>query len=304
MHAAVFSFASGIVHPYYAVAMAPGIAALAGLGMTDLWRARRRAWARLALAGGVTATRATGFALLGRTPDFAPGLAPAALAASVAAAAALAAPPAWVGVRVRAAALAVGLVAILAGRAAYAIDTVATTHAGGDPAAGPAVASTGGRFARRPGAPGAASAAPGAPPAGAMPPGAAPPVGGGGALGAAGAADASLGRFLAAHRGGATWIAAVASSMQAAPLQLQTGEPVMALGGFNGGDATLTVDEFRALVKAGKVRYLVADGGGGAAAGPGGRGATQANVQWAATNCQTVTVTGSSATVYDCATGV
>ena len=41
-HALVFSFMSGIVHTYYAVALAPAIAALVGAGAVDLWRLRER----------------------------------------------------------------------------------------------------------------------------------------------------------------------------------------------------------------------------------------------------------------------
>ena len=39
----VFSYMSGIIHPYYTVALAPAIGALAGIGAVTVWRARR-AW--------------------------------------------------------------------------------------------------------------------------------------------------------------------------------------------------------------------------------------------------------------------
>ena len=48
----VLSFASGIIHPYYTVALAPAIAALVGLAGVELWRARGDA------AGAVDAGRA------------------------------------------------------------------------------------------------------------------------------------------------------------------------------------------------------------------------------------------------------
>ena len=38
VHAVVFSLMSGIIHSYYAVAMAPAIAALVGAGAVELWR--------------------------------------------------------------------------------------------------------------------------------------------------------------------------------------------------------------------------------------------------------------------------
>ena len=46
----VFSFMSGTMHPYYTVALAPGIAALVGVGAVAFWRAAgvgrgpRRRW--------------------------------------------------------------------------------------------------------------------------------------------------------------------------------------------------------------------------------------------------------------------
>ena len=51
--AAVFSFMSGIIHTYYAVALAPAIGALVGAGVVELWRLRARSTlAALVLAGG------------------------------------------------------------------------------------------------------------------------------------------------------------------------------------------------------------------------------------------------------------
>ena len=47
----VFSFMSGIIHPYYTVALAPAIGALTGIGAVTLWRTRRSlAAGRLPLA--------------------------------------------------------------------------------------------------------------------------------------------------------------------------------------------------------------------------------------------------------------
>ena len=41
---------SGIIHPYYTVALAPAIGALVGIGAVTLWRARRSMVAGRALA--------------------------------------------------------------------------------------------------------------------------------------------------------------------------------------------------------------------------------------------------------------
>jgi len=75
--ALVFSLAAGIIHPYYTVALAPAIGALVGIGSVLLWRERSRTWARLVLAGTVAVTSIWSVVLLERSPDFAPGLAPA-----------------------------------------------------------------------------------------------------------------------------------------------------------------------------------------------------------------------------------
>jgi hypothetical protein len=65
-----------------------------------------------------------------------------------------------------------------------------------------------------------------------------------------------------------TWVAAVVQSNQAAGYQLATGDPVMAIGGFNGTDPAPTLARFEALVRAGRIHYFIASGGFGA--GPGG----------------------------------
>ena len=73
--AAVFSLMSGIIHSYYTVALAPAIAALVGAGLVDLWALRKRSWiggALLAVSLAVTAWLAV--QLLGRSPDFVPGV--------------------------------------------------------------------------------------------------------------------------------------------------------------------------------------------------------------------------------------
>ena len=69
----VFSFAAGIIHPYYTVALAPAIGALVGIGGVRLWQDRE------ALVAGAAGRRRRpdgvwSFELLGRTPDWQPWL--------------------------------------------------------------------------------------------------------------------------------------------------------------------------------------------------------------------------------------
>jgi serine/threonine-protein kinase len=67
----VFSFMSGVIHPYYTVVLAPAIGALVGAGVVELWRLRERsplgglALAGLLVAGGTWAWALAVLALVG-----------------------------------------------------------------------------------------------------------------------------------------------------------------------------------------------------------------------------------------------
>jgi hypothetical protein len=89
------------------------------------------------------------------------------------------------------------------------------------------------------------------------------------------------------------WAAATVGAQSAASLQLSSGRSVIAIGGWNGSDPAPTLDEFKALVAAGKVRYFVAGGGGG---GGGGRGNNEITA-WVAAEYKAVTI--GEQTVYD-----
>ncbi|MGZ6274180.1 MAG: ArnT family glycosyltransferase, partial [Candidatus Limnocylindrales bacterium] len=84
--AVVFSYMSGIIHSYYAVALAPAVAALVGAGLVDLWGSRLRIWlGGVAVGLACLATAWFGWQLLDRTPGFAPGVGPAGVAMAFAA---------------------------------------------------------------------------------------------------------------------------------------------------------------------------------------------------------------------------
>jgi 4-amino-4-deoxy-L-arabinose transferase-like glycosyltransferase len=161
----VLSFQQGTQHPYYTSAMAPSIAALAGIGTVLLFQAYRRASARnwlwgSVLALGVAVTGAWAFVLLRRTPAWNSWLPWSIVAATIVAIIALIA--AWpagepigtgraarlaAGIRARiggrlnrrllAAAAVVGLIAALAGPAAYAATPLSAAISGNNPLAGP-----------------------------------------------------------------------------------------------------------------------------------------------------------------------
>lgn len=301
MHVLVFSFMSGVIHSYYVVALAPAVAALVGAGTVELWRLRSRSRAAGAVLGAtIVASGAWAWALLERTPAFAPGLGAAVLGITAAATLVVAIPAArWQ--RLATVAAAVALAALLAGPAAFAAQTMATAHSGGDAAAGPASSSgmAGGQGgqARDDGAvagiPG--GAADGMPPAsGTAPTGT--PTAGGGAGGAS--ADETLIAYLAEDAGSARWIVAVSGSGTAAGIQLATGLPVMAMGGFNGSDAAPTLEQLQAYVASGELRYVLLSGSGGGG-GP-SSSSTSDRDAWVTSTCSVVDTGSSSGTLYNC----
>ena len=174
-HALVFSFMSGIVHSYYTVALAPALAALSGMGAVDMWRMRGDARTRWVLPVAVGASALTGYVLLDRSPDFAPALKWVVLLGGLAAAIGLLADGARLPARAAVALAALAGFAVLAGPAAYAVQTVGTSHQGSTPSAGPAVTGAMGGPSGGPGGGGMRGGFPGgAPPQGAMPQGAPP----------------------------------------------------------------------------------------------------------------------------------
>ncbi|MFD1533224.1 glycosyltransferase family 39 protein [Pseudonocardia aurantiaca] len=132
----VFSLMAGIFHSYYLVALAPAIAAVAGIGAVVLWRRRAELTPRITLAVVLAGTAVWAFVLLGRTPDWQPWLAWTVLVVGVVAAFGLVAVnrlPRTLGVT----AVAVAVVVALAGPAGYSVVTAATPHSGAIPTAGP-----------------------------------------------------------------------------------------------------------------------------------------------------------------------
>ena len=142
-----FSYMGGIFHQYYTVALAPAIAALTGMGVDGLWRARRRLPYALLLGAVVAGTGWWAFVLLGRSAGFVPWLRWAVLVGGVLAAAAVPAGGRLTGRAGRRLAAVTGVAALavgLGGPAAYALDTVSTAHTGSIVTAGPNVQGAGG----------------------------------------------------------------------------------------------------------------------------------------------------------------
>jgi len=91
------------------------------------------------------------------------------------------------------------------------------------------------------------------------------------------------------------WVAAVEGSQSAASLELATsGDPVMAIGGFNGQGGNLSLSAFKAYVEKGEIHYYIAGSSGG---GGGGGRSSSAIAERVASHFTAQTIGGQ--TVYD-----
>jgi hypothetical protein len=90
------------------------------------------------------------------------------------------------------------------------------------------------------------------------------------------------------------WIAATEGSQEAAPIELGSGgDPVMAIGGFNGSDPAPTLAQFESLVAKHEIHYYV---GRGSESFGGGAGSNSI-ASWVAARFKAQTVGGT--TVYN-----
>ncbi len=292
--ALVFSYMSGTVHPYYAVALAPAIAGLVGIGVRVCWQRRTEMVARLVLAAMTAATGIWDYALLGRTPDFLPWLRFVVLALGLLAAAVLAVGVRRLG-RLVPAVVVTLVLALGVGSSAYAVSTASQTHSGSIPTSGPSTSAMGGGPGGAGGRQGgfggtrpsqsttsqsrpdqASSDAQGAP-------------GGGG--GGDSQASSEVAALLAKTT--STWAAATNGSQSAATLELASGKAVIGIGGWSGGDNAPTLAQFQQYVAEGKVSYYVAGGhdqGGSTSSG-------SEILAWVTANFTAQTVGGTA--VYD-----
>ena len=115
-------------------------------------------------------------------------------------------------------------------------------------------------------------------------------------------ADTALISYLEANQGDATYLVAAFGSQSSAPIIIATGKPVMTIGGFNGGDPAPTLDQFKAMVAAGEVRYVLISGNG--AGGPGGGSGSGSSISsWVTANGTAVSADSyggsTSGTLYD-----
>jgi hypothetical protein len=206
-----------------------------------------------------------------------------------------------------AAAVSLAVIAGLAGPLAYSSSTAATAYTGAIPVAGPAAAgglggpgaflgaggagqggfprSGEGRFpggvAGRGGFAGGAAAGAGR-------------RGFGGGLGRDTQVNSALTKLLQNSAAGYTWSAATVGAESAAPFQLASGDPIMAIGGFNGTDPAPTLAQFEKLVSEHEIHYFV---GQNQASFGGGTGDAAQITAWVEKHFTSQTIAG--VTVYN-----
>jgi 4-amino-4-deoxy-L-arabinose transferase-like glycosyltransferase len=235
----VYSYAGGIFHYYYLVLLAPPLAALAGVGVTTGWALYQRGgWPALIVPAALLATAAWQLCIEGSAISLALPAGDwrhrlhAALGLGAVVASAGLVLVTWVrgwGPARRAVAvgfLTVGLLALLLAPTAWALSSVLVKGVPVLPSAD---------LARL-------------------------------APGETGTAAYQRGRiawyrkliaFLESNRKGERYLLATSTTRVAAPIIIETGEPVMAMGGFHGLDPILTPEKLAQLVASNQVRFVM-----------------------------------------------
>ncbi|WP_416958994.1 ArnT family glycosyltransferase [Streptomyces sp. Agncl-13] len=299
VHFLTFSLAEGTFHPYYVTAMAPGIAALAGAGGVLLYRAFREGsaakWAWV-LPAAIAASSVWAVVLLQRVSGSGTVYTVAEIVVGVAGVASV------LGLlvgrftkrhRLMGFAALAAVVALLAGPAAYSVSAATSSTNGTNPTAGP---STGGGMGG--GGGGSMGGAPGGTKSGTKPSGSAPsgtrPSGSGSAPSSSSSSSSSSATesgaesstesgtqsagggtgggtqvssemitYLKKHQDGATWLLAVSTDQTASSIILESGQPVISMGGWSGSDNAMTLAKLKSLVKSGKLHYIIVSSDGG-----------------------------------------
>ena len=239
--AVAFSFASGIFHPYYVSLLAPFTAALVGASTSVL---RRSSLAAVAVAAGVLAE----LVVLHNTPGSLGWLPPVLVVAGGLAVAGLT----FGRERVRSAALAGALVALMIAPATWSVQTLGHATSGTFPAGGSAAVSFAG----------------GPPPDGSL---------------------TQAENYVARHGGGTI---GVSSQMSASGSIIGSGTRIAALGGFSGRESEVSVRWFRDAVGHGRIRWVVTDQGGFAGPGRDGRVGSSRLMTYVQSSCKPTSVTG------------
>ncbi len=311
--AGVFSFSSGIFHPYYVSMVAPWAAALIGAGVGMALEGRFSRFIAPALLVGAMITE-----LVVLSSDVSGGLAwakPVAIAGTVVCGLVLLL---LANRRVRLAALAVGCAALLAAPATWAADTLGHATSGTFPTGGPASAQTGfggggGRgfagLTRGAGrAPGATRSSAGSSAGGlaSLFGGSSSRTGtrsfggfgGGGGFGGASATSLNAAAAWAQTHGGGT--VGVESQSTAATSILAGHTNVAGIGGFSGEESSVTLAWIQQEVSEGRLTYILGGSSGTAGGFSGGRTGSTKAISAAEKTATKLTVTyhGQTFTLY------
>jgi 4-amino-4-deoxy-L-arabinose transferase-like glycosyltransferase len=223
VEAVVLSLSKGIVHPYYASALAPGTGAMAGAGavaFVKLARGPRRIWGLALVACAVAATVAAQVVLIHRE-HYMVWFIPVLLAGAAVGLCALLALR-----RLAVPAVALTLILLLIAPTAYSATTWLAPAEGTFPAAGPWHDAGAGAYGvnKR-------------------------------ALGI----DRALADYVSSHKPGSRWALLTVASDTAAPMML-FGLNAGALGGYSGTDPAVDGPQLARLVAGGKARYVLLGG--------------------------------------------
>ena len=261
IHIVVFSMTSGVIHPYYVVVMAPAVAALVGISLPFLWGAytRRKLYAwLLPVLVGVTAVIAVIILSYAGTMTWLMWIVGLlGLTGMIGLLINLYAPRRWL----QNLAIITAITACTLAPTVYTLATVNVAHTGSIPTAGPNSTAMQGSNNEK------------------------------------SQADSQLVQYLLEYQHGARWLVAVASANESAAIQLTSGQPVMALGGFNGSDTPLTLEQFKQLVKAGKVNYYAISSHSRGGGGPGG--GNNEITTWVKQTGTVINYGGSDVTLYE-----
>jgi 4-amino-4-deoxy-L-arabinose transferase-like glycosyltransferase len=97
--------------------------------------------------------------------------------------------------------------------------------------------------------------------------------------------NSSMLSYLEANTKNTKYLVAVASSQTGSELVLETGRPVLFMGGFSGSDPVVDASGLAKLVAGGKLRYILYGGNGGF----GGGGSSSSDISsWIQSNCHVV----------------
>lgn len=214
----VLSFMKTNVHPYYCLSLAPAVAAMFAIGISEMWRRRDDRLGQIGLATILMGTAAWSFWILARNAAWLPPLRWGILVLAVAATAALLWALHGKNRTVASIALAVALIGALSGTTAYTVATLGQPRTGGGPSVGPP-----------------------------------DPYGGHGH--GWHSDNPELNTMLRATT--TKWSAAINRSGAAAGLELATDTAVMAIGGFTGSDPVPTLDRFQTYVADRQITYYI-----------------------------------------------